>query len=208
MYILLKKFIICCCLLFPLNLLAADTAFVEGKHYIVVASAGKKTDSEKVKVYEFFSPGCPACYYLEPHIQQWLERKPQQIEFERVPVIFSPQWTQLAKAYYAAVALDVGERLTQAMFDAMHEQGKSLQSEAEIKALFVANGVSAEDFDSVFHFSPSIDAQLNRARELMREYRIAGVPGFVVADKYKTDAQMVGGNVTRLMQLIDYLANN
>lgn len=187
---------------------AAPTAAIEaGKDYEVI-----NQDHDfalppvgNVQVIEFFSYGCPACNRLEPTLETWLKTKPSDVNFERVPVVFDPGWDVLAEAYYTAKYLNIAEKITPDIFDAIHNKGQDLTKEATLQQFFAQHGVSKQDFDSAFHFSPGIDAQMMRGQNLMRTFNIIEIPTFVVSDKYKTNARMVGGDDKRLMQVVDYL---
>jgi thiol:disulfide interchange protein DsbA len=63
--------------------------------------------------------------------------------------------------------------------------------------------VSAADFKSNFD-SFAVHTKLQRAEELNRRYRVAGVPAIVVNGKYFTDVTMAGGQ-EELIELIDEL---
>ena len=76
---------------------------VEGKDYQVVGEPPEK--AQKVSVIEFFSYGCPWCYQLEKPLQAWVKKNKQRIQFERVPVVFHPEWEIYAKAYYTLQVL-------------------------------------------------------------------------------------------------------
>ena len=58
---------------------------------------------DDVEVLELFWYGCPHCYQLEPHIERWLETKPERPTSRRLPAVVSPRWIPHAKAYFAAV---------------------------------------------------------------------------------------------------------
>ena len=58
--------------------------------------------SEKPRVIEFFSYGCPHCYRFEPFVQAWLKTKPEDVSVLRVPVAFHDEWKFYAQAYYVA----------------------------------------------------------------------------------------------------------
>ena len=118
------------------------------------------TDTQKVKVIEFFSYGCSWCYKLEPNIQKWLKTKPKDVEFIRVPVSFNQQWEIYAKAYYTADALGVAKDVTADLFDALQNKKSDLSSEKAMADFFVKHGVSKEDFENAFIYSPSMDLQV------------------------------------------------
>lgn len=185
---------------------AADQ-FVEGKDYQLIEStqAAENNKSEKVEVIEFFSYGCPWCYRLEPMLQTWLKTKGKDIEFQRVPVVFESGWEVYAKAFYAANALGIADKLSPKIFDAIHKENKKLIDEKEMEAFFIANGVSSQDFNSAFRLSPDVDLHINQGLKLMHDYQIYQVPSIVVAKRYKTNPQLAKGDDKRMLAIVDYL---
>ena len=70
---------------------ATAPPFEAGKHYTVLSPAQPtSTDAGKVEVAEVFMFGCPGCYMMEPRIQAWLAKKPDYIEFVRIPAPWNP----------------------------------------------------------------------------------------------------------------------
>lgn len=195
-------------LLLPLISWAADlTTFQAGKDYEEIASSAAipLPPKNKVEVTEFFSYGCPACFMLEPTLEKWLATKPADVTFNRVHVTFEPGWDVLARAYYAAKNLGIENKITPDMFNDLHVKGIDLTNEAALRQFFIAHGVSQQDFDSAFHFSPGIDGQLIRSNELMRTYGIIAIPTLIINGKYRTNPRLAGGDSQRLMQIVDYL---
>jgi thiol:disulfide interchange protein DsbA len=65
-------------------------------------------------------------------------------------------------------------------------------------------GISDADFTKTYH-SFAVDTALQREDELVRRYRIDGVPTFVVNGKYIADVASAGGP-ERLITLVGDLA--
>jgi len=193
-------------LLLPATVFAADASFQAGKDYEIIMNnmAINTLPAEKVQVLEFFSYGCPGCRLLDPTLSKWLVQENRRIDFSRVPVIFHPEWRILAKAYYAAKALNVLETIHPALFTAIHEQGRALANERDVEQWFIEQGVKKDDFENAFEFSPGIEAQINRGNNLMNAYKVYAIPAIVVQGKYKTSLGMAGGT-QRLIQIVDFL---
>ncbi len=202
---------LCLTLLFPITALAANSTepFQQGKDYqltpIVANAPAPAKDKDKVSIVEFFSFGCPACFHFEPYLETWLAKKPQGIQFERIPVIFEPGWDVLARGYYTAKNLGVAEKLAPKIFNALQKQNQDLTNPVTLEQFFISNGVSKSDFENTFNFSPGMDGQVMRGDNLMRLYTIMQVPTIVVDGKYKVDPSMVGGDAKKLLQVVDYL---
>src|SRR6187397_2297608 len=98
----------------------------EGKEYLRIANPQPVETGKKIEVIEFFSYGCPHCAELEPHLDAWLAKLPQDVAFRRVPVMFQQRWTPLAKIYYTLDALGVESKLSPDVFKAIHGQNVAL----------------------------------------------------------------------------------
>lgn len=190
-------------LLLPTITFAQD--FIEGKDYQIVA--GQQSTANKSKtplIQEFFSYGCPWCYKIEAPFNDWVSKMGNNVQLERVPVVFKPSWELYAKAYYTAKTLALSEKLNPALFKAIQVDKKPLDSKQTMINFFVAQGVDKEIAKSAFESSPTIDMKVQTGMALMATDQINSVPAFVVNNKYKTDIQMAGGP-ERLIQVLDYL---
>lgn len=112
-------------LLVPVLCFAED--FTAGKDFEVLDSSAK-TATNQIKVTEFFSYGCPWCYRLEPNLEKWVAQQGSAIKFNRVPVVFKPDWGFYAKAYYASHLLGLGDKLNPVLFKAIQLDKTPLNS--------------------------------------------------------------------------------
>ncbi len=184
----------------------ANASFQEGKDYQLIPTAPSDPSPRlKVTVVEFFSFGCPWCYHLEPTLENWLAHKPNDVEFDRIPVVFEPGWDVLAKVYYTAKSLGIAEKLMVPAFSAVQDQNLDLTNTENIEQFFMAHGVSKQDVESTFNFSPGIDAQVLRGSDIIKHYGVFAVPSFVIDGKYLTNMGMAGGDNERLLKIVNYL---
>ena len=195
-------------MLLPLSASAAlfSPTFEEGVHYQVITPEQPTVSGEKIEVLELFSYACSHCHRFEPYIERWLKNKAENVKFVRLPVIFREDWAVLAKAYYAAEALGVVEKVHNPLFNAIHAQKRKMNDEAAVMALFAEQGVSNADFKKVFN-SFAVESKVRRARELTKRYGINSTPSIVVNGKYRVDGQMAGGTNARFLQIVDFLAS-
>ncbi|CAM2842499.1 thiol:disulfide interchange protein DsbA/DsbL [Legionella worsleiensis] len=199
---MLKK-LVCIVLLLPVIAFAAE--FIEGKDYQVVSTPQQTINKGKIPVItEFFSYGCPWCYKIDPSVNQWAGKMKNQVQFERIPVVFKPDWELYAKAYYTAKTLALADKLSPQLFKAILEDKKPLASKQTMIDFFTAHGVDREIAKSAFENSPTIDMRVQDGMSLMASYQVNAVPAFVINNKYKTDLQMAGSQ-ERLFQILDYL---
>jgi thiol:disulfide interchange protein DsbA len=190
-------------LLIPNIVLAAS--FVEGKDYYVLSNPPPINHKIKGKlIQEFFSYGCPWCYKIETPLEEWVNKKGQIIQFERIPVVFKPSWELYAKAYYTAKTLALSNKLNPLLFKAVQVERKPLESKQSMINFFVTQGVDKEIAKNAFENSPTIEMNVQTGMALMSTYQINAIPAFVVNNKYKTDLQLAG-SPERLLELLDYL---
>lgn len=170
----------------------------EGVHYERLPVSVATADAAKVEVVEVFSYACIHCKTFDPALEAWRENQPQDVDFRRVPAIFSPQWETLARAYYTAQALDVGAALHEPIFRAVHEEGRDLREPGAIAALFQeVAGVTSQQFAQVYN-SFAVRSRIEQAKAHARAYRVSGVPALVVDGTYRVDGRMAGSNAAML----------
>ena len=107
-----------------------------------------------------------------------------------------------AKAYYTARALKVLDKMHIPIFEAMNLKKKKLQSEDEIAALFVDQGVSSDKFTKVFN-SWGISQQVKIAQSKQRGYRTQGTPELVVNGKYRISTR--AGGQQEMLKIAEFL---
>ena len=179
----------------------ADAAFEEDLHYFSIIPEQPGAEEGRAQVVEFFWYACPHCYKLEPHISQWLESKPENVDFIRIPAMFQrPDVVLHANTFYALKLMGIEEELSHALFVAIHEQGNRLATPAAMEAFLVDQGVDIAAYRKAID-SFAVQTQSRRAEVLAKRYDVRGVPAFVVDGKYRTSG--LEGDLQ--MQAVDYL---
>ncbi len=145
----------------------------------------------KVEVVEMFWYGCPHCFYLEPTMDRWLKDKPDYVSFRRMPAVFRPSWVPHAKAFFAARALGVKDKVHAPLFEAIHVQKRPLDTRAQLAAFFAEQGVNKEDFVQAYD-SFAVASQVRRASRMTGLYGINGVPAIIIDGKYRTSGSLAG----------------
>jgi thiol:disulfide interchange protein DsbA len=193
-----------------------DTAtWVEGKHYQLLPMDIVKTNLveslteayDQVQVLEFFSYGCYWCKKLEGSLSNWLAEKPDEVAFQRVPVVFQPAWAYLARAYYTAQQLEVLNEIHPKLFAAVQEQHLTPINEETLQAFFEAEqGISAQAFHKAFH-AFAMERQLKWANDIAQAYKISAIPVVIVQNSeqaYMTTVKMAGSE-SALFEVINTL---
>ncbi len=168
-----------------------DWKYQEGQHFNTLTSAqGTSSSAGKIEVAEVFWYGCSHCYNLEPVLSDWVKKLPADVSFVRIPVMWNPTNEIHGRIYYTAEALGKLDRITPAMFKAIHVENRPMTEEKDIQAFFEENGVSAADFNKTFR-SFAVESALKRAKDLTVKYKVRGVPLLVIDGKYTTDGPQI-----------------
>lgn len=191
-----------------ITLPAAAGRFVEGLQYQRIDPPRPLTEqageADRVELVEMFFYDCPHCHELEPKLRQWLRARPG-IDFHRVPAIIGPGWAEQARAYYMARALTEPERLHQALFDYIHEDGEQIINRYGVLKFFVGQGYTQERVAALYD-SQRIAEAVNRARRLTVEYGLRGVPAVIVNGRYLAAPYFVRDQEQMLEVLDDLIA--
>lgn len=144
------------------------------------------------EVVELFWYGCSHCYDFEPHIKAWKENKADDVNFIQVPAIFNARWEQHARAFYALEIMGDLEKGHDLLFSGIHEQSRGLHDLDSMARYFAANGIDESNFRETFK-SFAVETKVNRAKQLVRQYKITGVPAIIVDGEYQLSASQTGG---------------
>ncbi len=168
----------------------SDSTYALGKQYRQVGTVQKPDNAKRISVEEFFWYGCPHCYHLEPEINKWLEHKPADVDFVRIPNTLGRPIGELhERAFYIAQTLGILDKTHEPLFSAIHGQGFPMSSLESIRDLYVEKaGIKPQDFDGIAN-SFVVDSDMRRADDLAISYGITGTPTVVVGGKYLVDAQ-------------------
>jgi len=188
---------------FMLYLPTLVVAEEETKGYQSLAAAQPTQNPDKVEVMEFFWYGCPHCYSLEPELNAWLKKKPDNVEFIRQPAVFNDTWGKHAKAYFVAEALGVVDEVHSDLFDAIQNKKQKLDNESDLRAFFVAHGVDKEKFKEAYN-SFAVDAKMRQAPVIAGRYGITGVPTIIINGKYMTSGPIAGSH-EKMLEVMDQL---
>jgi thiol:disulfide interchange protein DsbA len=178
--------------------------FVAGRDYEVLRGGSSRIETPvagRVEVTEFFMFECFPCYAFEPDLDRWESRAPSDVSLTHVPAMFNAVAELHARAYYTAEALDRIDVMHDEFYAEIHERGNALASRAALVDFFRRFGVDPAAFDAAFD-SGEVDARMQYAAALNREYRIQATPTLVVAGRYRTKPSLRGSD---LLALVDHL---
>lgn len=176
---------------------AQDQTFQEGVHYFEIDQAPVERDH--VEVVEVFSYLCNHCATFEPFVQAWKERKPENVELKRIPVVFGRRTYELyARGYVTATLMGIEEESHLAMMDAIWKDRRQMRSLEELADFYSQFGVSRESFLATAQ-SFSVDTQIRRDQNLMATYGVTATPTMVVNGRYRVP------NTSVVLDVVDYL---
>jgi len=144
---------------------------------------------ERIEVVEFFWYGCPFCYQLQAPLENWLKRKPADVELRRIPTIFRETWVPHARLFYTLEALGEAARLHQNVYHALHVENGNLNTANASADWAARNGIDPTRWLAAY-MSPEVDRNVEQARALTRTYAIQGTPSVVVDGRYLTSSGM------------------
>ncbi len=186
-------------------LLMVTTSVRANDGYVTISPPQPTQTGDKIEIVEVFWYGCPHCYDFQPYIEKWLETKPDDVEFRRMPGIFRKSWIPHAKAYYTAEKMDVLETTHQPLFDALHMRKKKIYSDDALKDFFKDQGVNGRQFNKIYE-SEEVDTKVKQAFVMGQRYKLTGTPAVIVNGKYMVSGSTAGSfeNVLKIMdQLVD-----
>lgn len=163
-----------------------------------VAAAG-----DAIEVIEFFHYGCPACYRLEPMLEAWIGKLPDDVTFRRVPALRRQAWIPLTRLYFSLEALGMLGRLHGRVYQDIHEQGLNLGNSSELLPWAGRQGVDRELLAATLD-SDRTSRDVQRARDLTIAYGVRSTPSIVVDGRFLTNAEMLG-DVEALLPMVDAL---
>ena len=197
----MKKVLFFLAAMLMIPMVHAAPEFKEGVNYDVV----KQTGSAQPEVLEFFSYFCPHCAKFEPIAEALKADLPEGVPLKKNPVAFigREMGPEMQRAYAVANLLNVEGKLTPAMFDKIHTQKLSPQSRDDVKQVFVANGVPAEEFDGAVD-SFAVSGMVSQFDRNTETYNVRGVPAFLVNGKYMVKMESISSQ-EQFNQLVKYL---
>ena len=184
-----------------LSLSAHAAQFNEGEHYKVLDLEASK----KPVVTEFFSFYCPHCNSFEPIIQQLKQQLPKDAKLQKNHVSFmgGNMGLPMNKAYATMIALKVEDKMVPVMFNRIHNMNKPPRDEAELRQIFLDEGVDAKKFDAAYN-GFAVDSMVRRFDKAFKDSGLSGVPAVVVNNRYLVEAQGIS-SLDEYFELVNFL---
>ena len=172
----------------PLASAFSEAALAQSGDYSTLPNALPVENPGKVEIAEFFWYGCIHCYNLEPLLEGWIPKLPQDVQFRRVPAVFNERWALDASIYYAFEALGLVDKLHRPLFDAIHKDRLKTDNPAALNEWLTRQGVDPKKFDATMK-SFGVQSRVKRAIQVTSASRIEGTPALMVHGRYTISAE-------------------
>ncbi len=203
---MIRQLLILACAVLPIACGAAEEAkFRYKEHYTPARKAISDPTPGQPDVIEIFWYGCPHCFHFDPLLEKWKENKAEDVKFQRLPSSLGrPIGILHSRAFYAAEALGILDKMHPILFSTIHEKHNPLSTEAAIEAVFVNAGVLPEVFRETFN-SFAVENKVQQAENIIRNLGITSVPTLSVDLKYWIGSRQAGG-FKGMLDVADYLS--
>jgi protein dithiol oxidoreductase (disulfide-forming) len=183
----------------------------EGVHYVRLAEPAP-APAGKIEVIEFFWYECPHCNALEPALDAWARRLPDDVAFRRVPVWFREDpFGPQQRLFYTLDALGLVPTLHRKVFQTIHGERTRLRTAEDMAAFALRNGVDPMAFMTAFN-SFGVQTKAQQARQTASAYKIDAVPAMGVQGRYYTNGNLANaglppGPIDRMLAVVDALVD-
>jgi thiol:disulfide interchange protein DsbA len=183
---------------------AQAALFKSGKDFLTLERpVATESGTGKIELIEFFWYSCPHCNQFEPSFAQWVKNAPKDVVVQRIPVAFREDFAPQQRLFFALEAMGLLEKLHVKVFQAIHVERLTLNTDASILSWIEKQGVDKTKFADVAK-SFGVASKLKRAVQLQNDFKIEGVPSLGVAGKYYVDGT-TAGSMDRALQVTDSL---
>ena len=178
--------------------------YQEGLHYFLIEGAPAVSSGE-MKLEEAFSYLCTHCYTFEPYAASWVQRKPENVKFRRIPVVFGRgSWELYARGYVTAHMMNAPAEAHMALMDRIWKEKQVIRNLDELATFYTQFGLDKEKFISTSR-SFAVDGMLRKDQTLVRDYGIRGTPSLVLNGKYRIAGSAAVPSFDVMFDVVDYL---
>ena len=179
---------------------AAGSAWAQ-QPYAPMQPPQPTNDDGKIEVIEFFWYGCPHCYKVEPEVNAWAKSLPPDVVFKRIPAYPSESWGDAARIFYTLDAMGLAEKYHDKVFDAIHKDNVNVINRKIRDKWLKENDIDPKKYEEVSK-SFTVESNLSRDKQMTINYKVDGVPRFVIGGKYYTSGEVAGGE-DKIMPAVD-----
>lgn len=183
---------------------ASSPKYQEGVHYNAIANA-PIASGDSVEVAEAFSYMCTHCASFEPYISRWEQRKPENVIFRRIPVVFGrDSWEVYARAYVTAELMGIADAAHSALMDKIWKEKQVPHSLEELSKFYAAYGADPTKFIATSK-SFAVDAKMRKDQRAIQTAGVQGTPSLIVNGRYLVAGNDAVANFDMMLDVVDYL---
>ncbi|MFE0464502.1 thiol:disulfide interchange protein DsbA/DsbL [Kitasatospora sp. NPDC058965] len=165
-------------------------------------------DSGKREVVEVFWYGCLHSQLLEQPLEEWAARQPADVVLHRIPAVWagSPEQDEQrahARLYFTLDKLGQVDRLQQAVFRAVRQDGLDLTTEQAAADWAQGQQVDRQKFVTAYE-SDEVRREVDQAPDDRVRYEVNELPTAVVQGQWATSPTKAGG-VEQIPAVLDQL---
>lgn len=164
---------------------------IEGVDYELLDPPQRTADSGRIEVIEFFYYGCESCDRLEPRLEAWLQHKPADVDFRRLPALRRTDWIPLTRVFFVLEELGALPRLHGEVYRAVHAEQRDLRSKSGLLEWSQSKGLPPAAVEHALD-SDATAIKIEKARDLTIAYGVRVTPTVIVDGRYLTSAGMLG----------------
>lgn len=164
---------------------------VDGKFQRIVPNQPTETPPGVIEVVDIFGYRCPHCFSFLSVFERFEKKAPDDVQVRHMPVIFRDSWEAPARAFYTAKLLGVLDKVHRPIFEALHVDRRSMDSDDAWRKLFAEHGVSNSDFDKTFN-SFAVHSMLRKSQVMQGRYGVTATPSVIVNGKYRVPVGLAG----------------
>lgn len=189
-------------LLAPILPVSAQEHSHDGPAYSQVKPVLPTQSGGKIEVVEIFWYGCSHCFSFEPHVNAWLETKPEDVVFRQVPGVLNSRWAVHARGFFAAEKMDALDKFHAPLFNALHVQRRNIFTRDALVDFAAEAGLDKKTFARHYE-SNETEVKMKQAFLMARDAKITGVPSLIVNGRYLVSSS--AGSFERMIQTVDQL---
>jgi thiol:disulfide interchange protein DsbA len=164
---------------------------IEGVDYELLDPPQRTADPGRIEVIEFFYYGCESCHRLEPRLEAWLQRKPPDVDYRRLPALRRSDWIPLTRIFFVLDELGALPRLHGEVYRAVHVEQRDLRSKSGLLEWSQSKDLPSAAVERALA-SDATAIKIEKARDLTIAYRVRVTPTLIVHGRYLTSAGMIG----------------
>ena len=183
---------------------AKPVPYQEGLHYFLIDGAPVTTQGP-MELVEAFSYLCSHCNTFEPYNAAWKKRKPEHVEFSRIPEVLGRGTREIyARGYVTAEMMNVGEEAQHAMMDRLWKEKNMMRSMEELADFYSQFGADKDKFLATSG-SFAVETRLKKDQQKVQSFGITGTPSLVLNGKYRIAGSAAVPSFDVMLDVVDFL---